>query len=74
MVPSGNATTVWPACSRAATVPTTRGKVRRFPRSIGMTRIIRAMTPRPGQSIRSARATNEPGSTAPIANTSTQET
>ena len=74
MVPSGNATTVCPARSRAATASTTTGSRRRLVRSIGITFISRASAPSAGQLIISALATNEPGSTAPIAKMSTQDT
>jgi len=50
------------------------GKRRKLDRSIGMTFMMRARTPRAGQSMRSARATNEPGITAPIAKMSTHDT
>lgn len=71
---SGNATTVRPERNRAATVSTTSGRPRRLSRSIGMIRISRASAPMPGQPIRSARATNVPGDTAPMTKTSSQDT
>ena len=73
MVPSGKATTVWPARNRPATASTTAGSRRRLARSIGMILKIRATIPIAGPVNISARATNDPGNTEPMAKTSSQE-
>ena len=81
VVPSGNATTVWPAYSRAATVATTSGSCRRLARSIGMTLTMRAIIRTATVPATSARATNDSGdarhrpdgSTAPIVRMSSQD-
>lgn len=73
MVPSGKATTVWPARRRWATASTTPGSRRKLDRSIGMIFRIRATTPVAGPLNMSARATNDPGSTAPTAKTSSHD-
>ena len=74
MVPSGKATTVWPARSRRATASTTSGSRRRLDRSIGMIFMMRATTPVARPVNMSARATNDPGNTEPMAKTSSQDT
>lgn len=73
MVPSGNATTVCPARSRWATASTTPGSRRKLDRSIGMTLQMRATIAVAGPVNMSARATNDPGNTEPIAKTSSHD-
>ena len=72
-MPSGKHTTVWPARSRRATVSTTAGNRRKLDRSIGMIFRMRATIPVAGPVNISARATNDPGNTDPMAKTSSQD-
>ena len=75
MVPSGKATTVCPARSRAATAPTTSGKPPQAgPLDRDDLHQARGDTRAPGQLISSALATKDPGITAPIEKMSTHDT